>query len=67
MTFRIAVCPAVGGIGPRRGPVCHNFADCDSCGLLEDEALWEFNELVDEETRTFTVSLEVLAGNGKSA
>lgn len=67
MTFRIAVCPAVGGIGPRRGPVRHNFVDCDSCGLLEDEELWDFNESVDKESRTFTVSLEVLAGNGKSA
>merc|ERR1712113_480989 len=65
MTFRIAGGSAVGGMGPRRGPVRHNFADCDSYGLCEDEELWDFNELVDKESRTFTVCLEVFAGDGK--
>jgi len=46
---------------PLRGPVSHNFSEKKVCGLPKDKALWNFNSVVDKESKTFVVCLELLA------
>lgn len=43
-----------------RGPVTCNFAQSGVCGLPKDCETWDFLDVVDEQTRTFVVCLEVL-------
>jgi hypothetical protein len=43
-----------------RGPVRNNFADRAMCGLPEGQDEWDFNKVVDKETNTFVVVLELL-------
>jgi len=43
-----------------RGPVTCNFAQTGVCGLPKDCETWDFLDVVDEQTRTFVVCLEVL-------
>merc|ERR1712079_748724 len=42
-----------------RGPVFHNFSSSPVCGLPKDQEEWDFGTVVDMETMTFVVCLEV--------
>jgi len=42
-----------------RGPKVHNFAACAVCGLDKDEEDWDFESVVDPESATFVVCLEI--------
>jgi len=44
-----------------RGPVTCNFAQSGICGLPKDREIWDFPSVVDEQSQTFVISLEVLA------
>eukprot|EP00929_Paragymnodinium_shiwhaense_P092287 TRINITY_DN52162_c0_g1_i2.p1 TRINITY_DN52162_c0_g1~~TRINITY_DN52162_c0_g1_i2.p1 ORF type:complete len:473 (-),score=124.79 TRINITY_DN52162_c0_g1_i2:218-1636(-) len=52
---------------PPRGPVVHNFADRSICGLEKGQDEWDFSKVVDKETKTFVVVLEVLSGLSSTA
>lgn len=45
---------------PPRGPVSHNFSRGAVCGLPRSEEDWDFSVVVDHESMTFDVSLEIL-------
>jgi len=69
VTFRLAI-----GSGadpekrePPRGPVRHDFTQRAICGLPEGQAEWDFSKAVDEDTLTFVVCLEILAGSTANA
>jgi len=66
VVFRVAI-----GTGqqrsPFRGPVAHDFSQKKVCGLPKDQALWNFNTVVDRETKTFVVCLEILPKGGEEA
>jgi hypothetical protein len=47
---------------PFRGPVKHNFSQSGVCSLKKDEDEWDFHQVVDEDTMTFVVTLEILPG-----
>lgn len=53
--FRIGVA----GQEPR-GPQSHNFAQSAVCGLPKDQEEWDFNEVVDKDSQTFQVLLEIV-------
>lgn len=42
-----------------RGPVLHNFGKRAACGLLKSQELWNFNDVVDKDSMTFNVLLEM--------
>jgi hypothetical protein len=44
-----------------RGPVAHNFAKGAVCGLPRSQEDWDFNTVVDQDTMTFLVVLELQA------
>jgi hypothetical protein len=48
------------GLQDYRGPVRHNFADGAMCGLPKDLEEWDFNAVVDHDSQTFLVCLEVV-------
>lgn len=50
-----------------RGPVSHNFSEKKVCGLPKDQALWNFNTVVDKESKTFVICLEVLPSGAGDA
>lgn len=43
-----------------RGPVINNFGEKAMCGLPEGQDEWDFNKVVDKETNSFVVVLELL-------
>lgn len=43
-----------------RGPQSHNFAQSAVCGLPKEEEEWDFNEVVDKDSQTFQVFLEIV-------
>eukprot|EP00931_Biecheleriopsis_adriatica_P056466 TRINITY_DN33457_c0_g1_i2.p1 TRINITY_DN33457_c0_g1~~TRINITY_DN33457_c0_g1_i2.p1 ORF type:complete len:363 (-),score=84.37 TRINITY_DN33457_c0_g1_i2:118-1167(-) len=43
-----------------RGPVEHDFALSAVCGLDEHEAIWDFMEVVEQDSLTFVVCLEIV-------
>jgi len=57
--FRISI-----GSGDRqedpRGPVSHNFSSSAVCGLPKDLEEWDFQSVVDQESMTFVVCLEIV-------
>lgn len=60
VTFQISIGSGAVVQGPR-GPVQHNFASSPACGLPPKQEEWDFNEVVEQESMTFVVCLEVLA------
>jgi len=43
-----------------RGPVDNDFGKSSICGLPKDCEIWDFNDVVDEESQTFAIGLLVL-------
>lgn len=50
---------SIGGGEDTRGPVSHNFAQSAVCGLPRVSEVWDFNRVVDKESLTFAVGLEI--------
>jgi hypothetical protein len=59
VTFRISI-----GSGKNmkeaRGPVEHDFASSAVCGLPKDREIWDFQEVVNQNSQTFVVCLEIV-------
>jgi len=59
VSFRISI-----GSGDKheepRGPVSHNFSSSAVCGLPKDLEEWDFASVVDQESMTFVVCLEIV-------
>lgn len=47
-----------------RGPVCHNFAQSAVAGLPRDQEEWDFMQVLDENSQTFVVTLEIVPRAG---
>lgn len=45
---------------PPRGPVSHNFSSSAVCGLPKDQEEWDFSSVVDPDSATFVVCLEIV-------
>lgn len=45
---------------PPRGPVYHNFSMSAVCGLPKDNDEWDFHQVVDRDSMTFLVCLEIV-------
>lgn len=54
------------GFTAARGPVTNNFAQSGVCGLPKDRETWDFSSLVDEDSQTFVVCLEVFGSASDS-
>merc|ERR1712232_1429239 len=69
VTFRIYISsPALAGKRqPPRGPVVHDFAQRAICGLPKGHDEWNFSQVVDKDTGTFVVVLEVIAAESTDA
>jgi len=57
-SFRISIGTGENKQAPR-GPKVHNFAASAVCGLDKDEEEWDFQSVVDPESMTFVVCLEI--------
>jgi hypothetical protein len=64
ITFRISIGNAPTAQAPR-GPVAHNFASSAVCGLPRENGVeeWDFSAVVDQESLTFVVCLEMMPQN----
>lgn len=64
VSFRIAI-----GMGdrrqPARGPATHDFSKSAVCGLPPSEEEWCFNDVVDFESMTFVICLEIVPGGAR--
>jgi hypothetical protein len=70
LAFRIAI--GSGQVGtPRweaaRGPVAHQLMQGAVCGLPRGQEVWDFQSVVDQESQTFVVRLEVLRHTPRNA
>jgi hypothetical protein len=45
---------------PMRGPIRHNFSHSAVCGLPKDQEEWDFNTVVNPDSQTFLVLLEIV-------
>lgn len=61
--FRIGVGEGANAQGPR-GPQLHNFSQSAVCGLSKDQEEWNFEEVVDKDSQTFRVTLEIVPTGG---
>jgi len=59
VNFRIAI-GSKETLQEPRGPVCHNFSASAVCGLRKEEEEWDFAAVVDQESMTFVVCLEIV-------
>ena len=70
LAFRIAIGSGQVGI-PRweaaRGPVAHQLMQGAVCGLPKGQEVWDFQSVVDQESQTFVVRLEVLRHTPRNA
>jgi hypothetical protein len=59
VNFRISVGKG-DKLQPARGPVLHNFAQSAVAGLPKDKEAWNFNDVLDQDSQTFVVTLEIV-------
>lgn len=52
------------GSQPPRGPVDHDFLSSAVSGLPQEEEEWDFSKVVDSESMTFVVCLEMMMPPG---
>jgi hypothetical protein len=63
VVFRISVGNGASAMSAPRGPVAHNFLASAVCGLPREAEEWDFQSAVDQESMTFTVSIEIAPNN----
>lgn len=59
VSFRVSIGSGVSMQEPR-GPVSHNFSSSAVCGLPKEQEEWDFSNVVDQESMTFVVCLEIV-------
>lgn len=60
--FRLSIGGSAGKSEEPRGPMLHNFAQSAVCGLPKEMEEWDFNSVVDNDSMTFVVCLEIVPG-----
>jgi len=59
VSFRISIGSGENVQAPR-GPVLHNFSSSAVCGLPKEQEEWDFAAVIDQDSMTFVVCLEIV-------